>query len=461
MDSQTIFAQLRDALAELYPEEQDAHVILSDAGVDARRITFSARTRTNWHNILTETIRQNRLNPLLEIVHKDYPDDRAFLNAYTAYLQHGSQIKPSIPLPTKTSHRTVVSKVWWIIAGVLLAIVVVILWRLNFIEKPETASTNTPTSMSIPVSSANTPTILVDTAKSITPTAVSEAEITVNSDKANIRQGPGTNYPLLGVTDSGQHYRVRGKNPTGDWWQIDYKGQQGWIFGLLVTGQNTETVTVASNIPPSPIPPIGTSVPTSTSAPMPTNISVAITPQSTSTDTPSPTSTEIACSIPVATYKLIVPQGTALWVDARRECSMAKDDDRPADCLRGGNDMHIVLLGSFSAGKYYVYSNEEMPVDIRDYYSRPPWTIKFFWREPPGFFRDSNGVFTVAPDKNRLVLNDSTTNNPLSISDFAPSFFGDGVKDAKFQEECSTNNYSIISVVGYVNGPNLQDAIKK
>jgi hypothetical protein len=54
MESHPIFAALREALAELYPKEQDAVVVVMDDGLDARQIAFSRRAQTNWHNILTE-----------------------------------------------------------------------------------------------------------------------------------------------------------------------------------------------------------------------------------------------------------------------------------------------------------------------------------------------------------------------------------------------------------------------
>ena len=36
------FAALREALATLYPAEQDAHVVVADAGLDATQIAFSS-----------------------------------------------------------------------------------------------------------------------------------------------------------------------------------------------------------------------------------------------------------------------------------------------------------------------------------------------------------------------------------------------------------------------------------
>ena len=82
-----------------------------------------------------------------------------------------------------------------------------------------------------------------------TPTAAAPptsaaAQVTTN-DIVNIRTGPGTNYGLAGSAQVGETFRVTGKNAGGDWWQIDYNGQTGWVFGQLVTATGTEGVAVA------------------------------------------------------------------------------------------------------------------------------------------------------------------------------------------------------------------------
>ena len=51
-EGQAIFAALRDALAALYPIDQDARRVVEDAGLTVIQITFSPRAQTNWHNIL-------------------------------------------------------------------------------------------------------------------------------------------------------------------------------------------------------------------------------------------------------------------------------------------------------------------------------------------------------------------------------------------------------------------------
>lgn len=85
MDQQTTFAALRDALAALYPVDEDARRVVADAGLVAMQITFSPRAQTNWHNILAEAIFQARLDALLEIVYADYAANPALVAAYEQY----------------------------------------------------------------------------------------------------------------------------------------------------------------------------------------------------------------------------------------------------------------------------------------------------------------------------------------------------------------------------------------
>ncbi len=101
-NSQAIFAALRDVLAALYPEETDARVVVADAGLDAKQILFSARAQTNWHNILAEAARQERLDPLLKIVLGAYAANSALLAAYGQYrllIDQGGYLEAPAPLP--------------------------------------------------------------------------------------------------------------------------------------------------------------------------------------------------------------------------------------------------------------------------------------------------------------------------------------------------------------------------
>jgi uncharacterized protein YraI len=87
------------------------------------------------------------------------------------------------------------------------------------------------------------------------PTPTPAAEVIINTNM-NVRGGPGTNYNIIGAATAGERYPVTGRNDAGNWWQIDYRGQSGWVFNDLVTAQNTGSVAVAVNIPaPPPVAP--------------------------------------------------------------------------------------------------------------------------------------------------------------------------------------------------------------
>lgn len=87
------------------------------------------------------------------------------------------------------------------------------------------------------------------------PPEPKQAEAIVNIELLNVRAGPGLTHNILGGVNSGQRYPITGKNQFGDWWEIEFNGQKGWIFGQLVTAENADTVALAVIIPTPPRPP--------------------------------------------------------------------------------------------------------------------------------------------------------------------------------------------------------------
>lgn len=95
----------------------------------------------------------------------------------------------------------------------------------------------------------------VEEAEPATATPVPPAaQITVNTQLLNVRGGPGTNYATVGIINQGERFDITGKNNTGDWWEIDYNNQRGWVFDTLVTTSDTQGVTIAALIPAPPPP---------------------------------------------------------------------------------------------------------------------------------------------------------------------------------------------------------------
>jgi hypothetical protein len=104
-----------------------------------------------------------------------------------------------------------------------------------------------------------------------TGTPLPPVTVKVKVDKSNVRQGPGSAYPVVTRLDQGTNVTVVGRNRDGDWWKICcVNGQDVWIADAVVevTGP-IWAVPEATNIappPPTPIPP----PPTATPAPTPT-----------------------------------------------------------------------------------------------------------------------------------------------------------------------------------------------
>ncbi len=86
-------------------------------------------------------------------------------------------------------------------------------------------------------------------------------------DFVNVRSGPGTNYPVLGVASPGASAEVSGKSADSAWWQVIIPTQYavdgfGWVSASYAVTANTESVPVvdAPAAPPivetTPPPPV-------------------------------------------------------------------------------------------------------------------------------------------------------------------------------------------------------------
>ena len=132
--------------------------------------------------------------------------------------------------------------------------------------------TNTPSVLPAQI----TPTFaqsLPPTATPVPPTATPRPPTVIVNTNINVRNGPGTNYGVIGGARAGQNFPIIGiESAARKWIQINYNGIIGWVYAPLVTSINTAGVQVAAYIPPPPVP---TNTPTPvivqpTSTPIPT-----------------------------------------------------------------------------------------------------------------------------------------------------------------------------------------------
>ncbi len=120
---------------------------------------------------------------------------------------------------------------------------------------PVPLSTDTATPVPLPTS---TPTATPVPRPTHTPTPTIPQ--IMSAIAVNIRSGPGTNYPVLGVLPPNQPLQVVGRNDAGTWWQVPLPGgSRGWVAALVVEPLGPVSVPVAQAPPPPP--PTATPVP--------------------------------------------------------------------------------------------------------------------------------------------------------------------------------------------------------
>jgi len=97
---------------------------------------------------------------------------------------------------------------------------------------------------------ASDPTVVAPTPAPNTPNLVANTHV-------NVRSGPGTQYPVYGVSSPGQSAEVTGVSPDYQWWVIRIPTSvapdgQGWMSADYVTVYNTQNVPVIQPPPPPP-----------------------------------------------------------------------------------------------------------------------------------------------------------------------------------------------------------------
>lgn len=94
----------------------------------------------------------------------------------------------------------------------------------------------------------------VDPASKSTPIPRSDLPvITIKGARVNIRSGPGTNYPVIQTLDQNDTAPATGFNSGQTWVRIKLpNGRAGWVSTDLVDIDNSDVISIVSNIPPAP-----------------------------------------------------------------------------------------------------------------------------------------------------------------------------------------------------------------
>jgi len=187
-----------------------------------------------------------------------------------------------------------------------------------------------------------------------TPTAVpSGIPVGVVKTDLNVRNGPSTQYDVIGRLSAGAEVEIVGKNSDASWWQIVYSNSpdgRGWIAAEYAPSQNaggapavaTPTLIPTETPTPTDTPtdtPTETPTPTDVPTATPTNTSTAVppTPEPLPTDTPTPTSTPTPPSEPGITFSanpLTIKEGectTFSWLVSGVKAVYFEDEGVPGE----------------------------------------------------------------------------------------------------------------------------------
>lgn len=133
-------------------------------------------------------------------------------------------------------------------------------------EGPPPTPTPTPTPFVAVPTATPTPTPAPPT-PTPTPEATPTPFAVVQAQVLNVRDGPSTDYPVIGRLESGDEVAIVGQNDAGDWWQICCLTEgNGWVYGPLVRAQG-ETAEVPVIVDIAPPPPTATPLPATPTPP--------------------------------------------------------------------------------------------------------------------------------------------------------------------------------------------------
>ena len=191
-----------------------------------------------------------------------------------------------------------------------------------------TATRRRPTSTPIPNVVISTPTRGRPTS---TPTPAREV-VTVISQLA-IRSGPSNRFEVVGVASKDDELTITGKNASGTWWRVDYKGANAWVYGPSYTNDNISIVS-------TPVWP--------TNTPRPTNTSKRIRPTLTPRPTRTPTRVRPTATRRPPTSTPTRPRPTATATSAQVYITITRNMN-----VRRGPGTNYVVLGYATIGEEF------------------------------------------------------------------------------------------------------------
>jgi uncharacterized protein YraI len=133
----------------------------------------------------------------------------------------------------------------------------------------ETPTEPSPTETPTEPLSTETPTKLPPTeppAEEAPPTETPTPEelkpfVTAVESSVNLRNGPSTDYEVVGTLSPGESLEIVGRNVDSSWWQVSTPNGSAWVAASVVTASNMDDRILVAEAPPPPIQPTSTEPP--------------------------------------------------------------------------------------------------------------------------------------------------------------------------------------------------------
>jgi hypothetical protein len=115
---------LQLVLADLYPTEEDARRVVDQAGLEPAYVDFGSPAINVWHSILSEALRQEKVDALIGVAREEYPDNQELAHAIAEY-RPAEGVAPGPEPATPSGFRPAPSFVWLVPVAAIGALAVI------------------------------------------------------------------------------------------------------------------------------------------------------------------------------------------------------------------------------------------------------------------------------------------------------------------------------------------------
>jgi uncharacterized protein YraI len=116
----------------------------------------------------------------------------------------------------------------------------------------ESSPTSKPIATPVPIADAPEPTPTPMPEPTDTPEVNQPPVVTAGESDINMRNGPGTDYDIVGTLSAGKSLEIVGRNSDSSWWQVSAPDGLCWVAAGVTTVSNVDDSIPVVEAPPVP-----------------------------------------------------------------------------------------------------------------------------------------------------------------------------------------------------------------